>query len=137
MLGQVGNSTLEAGIVVDGHLIGDVVVPGVIVGVITVRASNKGTSEGLWVGCRAVLLGGTTGGGNGAAARAGSVVGPQGRVLTKANHEAPASVTKEISDLVVNKLVTLGILVAHLSKLEAKSGFHERKHELWQLVGPT
>ena len=123
MLGQVGNGTLEAGIVVDGHLVGDVVVPGVIVVVITVRASDKGTSEGLWVGCRAVLLGGTTGGSDGAAAGAGSVVGPQRRVLAKADHVAPSSVTKEISDLGVNKLVTLGILVAHLSKLEANNGF--------------
>ena len=119
MLGQVGNGTLEAGIVVDGHLVGDVVIPGVIVVVITVRASDKGTSEGLWVGCRAVLLVVAAWGGDGAGAGAGSVVGPQRRVLAKADHVAPSSVTKEISDLVVNKLVTLGILVAHLSKLEA------------------
>ena len=122
MLGQVGNGTLEAGIVVDGHLVGDVVIPGVIVVVPIVRTSNKGTSEGLWVGCRAVLLIVTAWGWH-VRAGAGSVVGPQRRVLAKADHVAPSSVTKEISDLVVNKLVTLGILVAHLSKLEAKSGF--------------
>ena len=118
MLGQVGYGTLEAGIVVDGHLIGDVVIPGIIVVVITVRASDKGTSEGLWVGCRAVLLIFTAWGWH-VRAGAASVVGPQRRVLAKADHVAPSSVTKEISDLVVNKLVTLGILVAHLSKLEA------------------
>ena len=55
-LGQVGHCALEPGVVVGGNLVGDVVVPRVVVIVVRVRAADEGAEQGLRVGRRVPLL---------------------------------------------------------------------------------
>ena len=57
ILCQVGHCALESSIVVGGHLVGNVVIPCVVVLIIAVGASDNSTIEDLWVSCWAVLLG--------------------------------------------------------------------------------
>ena len=107
MLGQVGHGALEPGIVVGGHLVGDVVVPRVVVVVPLIGAPDEGAVEGLRVGIRAVLLGVAAGGRDGAAAGAGPVVGSERGIDSEADHIAPASVSEDVMDLFLNKVVAL------------------------------
>ena len=95
-------------------------VPGVVVIVIGVRAADEGAVEGLRVGIRAVLLVVAAGGRDGAWAGAGPVVGPERGIDPEANQVAPATVTEDVSDLGLDKVIALGCLIAHVGKLETE-----------------
>ena len=73
----------------------------------TDRGPDEGAVEGLRVGIRAVLLGVAAGGRDGAAAGAGPVVGSERGIDSEADHIAPASVSEDVMDLVLNKVVAL------------------------------
>ena len=120
ILCQVGHGALESSIVVGGHLVGNVVIPGIIVLIIGIRATNNSTIEDLWVSCWAVLLCITTWGCNGASAGASPVVGPEWGVDTKANHVTPASVSKDVTNLLLNEGIILSFLVPHVGQLQSK-----------------
>ena len=119
-LGQVGNSALESSVVVGGNLVGHIVTPIVVIVVIVIWSAYEGTIQGLWVGRRVILLSVSTGGGHGAWAGAGPVMRPQRGVVAKPHNIAPASVPENISNLIINKVVALGCLVAHIGQLRVE-----------------
>merc|ERR1719229_78151 len=120
--GQISDGTLDSGIVVGSHLVGNVVVPCVIVLIIAVRATNDSSIQGLWVSRWAVLFRRSTRGCHGASAGASPVMGPEGRIDTKAHHVTPASVSKDVTDLLLNEGIVLRFLVAHVGQLSSKMG---------------
>merc|ERR1719229_591463 len=120
--GQISDGTLDSGIVVGGHLVGNVVVPCVIVLIIAVRATNDSSIQGLWVSRWAVLFRRSTRGRHGATARTSPVVGPEWRVDTKANHVTSASVSKDVTDLFLNERIVLTFFVPHVGQLSSKMG---------------
>ena len=47
-------------------------------------------------------------------------MGPKRGILSKSDNEAPASVSQDVMDLVLYKVVTLRSLVAHIGQLQAE-----------------
>ena len=48
------------------------------------------------------------------------MVGPEGRIDTKANHVTPSGVSKDVADLLLNERIVFAFPVSHVGQLKAR-----------------